>query len=333
MNNYYLFFLLLILNIFLLKILIFLSFKFNLIDKPDFKRKLHKKKVPLAGGSLIILNLILYYILHLFYIKENSLPSEQFYGFEILLLFSFFIYLYGLLDDLFQLNYILKLILPVFTIYFLLVFDNNLIIEELNFNKLNINLSFYSIPFTILCFLLYLNACNMFDGINMQMASYSASILLVFFFKSEIFLLLFILVPLLIFLYYNYNNKIFLGDSGTNLLSFLISFFSIYLYYSKKITIEEIFLLMHLPGLDMFRIFLERIFKKKNPFKADRKHIHHMYLNYFSSNIVFLIIFFQSFIFYFVYCFFKSYLVIFLSIITYITCYLILIFNLKDKKV
>ena len=35
---------------------------------------------------------------------------------------------------------------------------------------------------------------------------------------------------------------------------------------------------MCIPGLDMFRLFLERIYFKKNPFKGDNNHLHHILL-------------------------------------------------------
>jgi hypothetical protein len=34
-----------------------------------------------------------------------------------------------------------------------------------------------------------------------------------------------------------------------------------------------------LPGLDMLRVFAERIFNKKNPFLADRRHLHYLLLD------------------------------------------------------
>ena len=37
-------------------------------------------------------------------------------------------------------------------------------------------------------------------------------------------------------------------------------------------------MLLYLPGFDLFRLFLDRIFKKRNPFKGDQTHLHH-YLN------------------------------------------------------
>jgi hypothetical protein len=48
---------------------------------------------------------------------------------------------------------------------------------------------------------------------------------------------------------------------------------------------------MLVPGIDMFRLFMVRIFKNKNPFTADESHIHHVLFRIFKKNgIVQLII-------------------------------------------
>ena len=38
---------------------------------------------------------------------------------------------------------------------------------------------------------------------------------------------------------------------------------------------EEIFILMAIPGIDMLRLFVFRILKNQSPFKGDRHHLHH----------------------------------------------------------
>ena len=45
---------------------------------------------------------------------------------------------------------------------------------------------------------------------------------------------------------------------------------------------DEIFLIMMLPGFELLRLALLRIYNKKHPFKADREHIHHYLLNNFT---------------------------------------------------
>ena len=41
---------------------------------------------------------------------------------------------------------------------------------------------------------------------------------------------------------------------------------------------------MIIPGLDMLRLYIQRIYNKKNPFKADLNHLHHLLLKKFSYN-------------------------------------------------
>ena len=56
---------------------------------------------------------------------------------------------------------------------------------------------------------------------------------------------------------------------------------------------------MSLPGVDMFRLFLLRLKKKRNPFSPDRNHIHHLLNKKFSkslSNLIIQTIILSSFI-------------------------------------
>jgi len=42
-----------------------------------------------------------------------------------------------------------------------------------------------------------------------------------------------------------------------------------------KFSAEQLFILLMIPGLDMLRLFIKRLQKKKNPFAADKTHFHH----------------------------------------------------------
>jgi UDP-GlcNAc:undecaprenyl-phosphate/decaprenyl-phosphate GlcNAc-1-phosphate transferase len=69
-----------------------------------------------------------------------------------------------------------------------------------------------------------------------------------------------------------------MGDSGTLFLGCVISVINKKLSIANSLKVDEIFLLMFLPGLDMFRLFVQRIYNKKNPFLGDREHLHHYLL-------------------------------------------------------
>ena len=84
---------------------------------------------------------------------------------------------------------------------------------KLNFSffENQIELRNISTLFTILCFLLLINALNMFDGINLQVGVYCLIIFLIFFFKNLFPILsLIVIISLILFLYYNFKNKAYL---------------------------------------------------------------------------------------------------------------------------
>ena len=136
-----------------------------------------------------------------------------------------------------------------------------------------INLGKFSIYFTAFCILLFINAINMFDGINLQVILYSSLLFIAncYFFGNLYLLLLFIpLIIVLIFL--NYKNKLFLGDNGTMLLGFLISCFFIINYNNFNIKFADtIFIFMMLPGLELLRLAISRIMKKRNRIRTRMK--------------------------------------------------------------
>ena len=144
----------------------------NIYDFPD-KRKIHKNKTPLLGGFIIVINFILFSFLVLSDLYEFNLiipifeTKIKYIVFLNILILIFFL---GALDDKFDLNPNLKLFILTVLITFFLYLDRSLIVNKLTFSFTNaeIYLGNYSFVFTILCFLLFINACNMFDGINLQ---------------------------------------------------------------------------------------------------------------------------------------------------------------------
>ena len=301
----------LILLIFVINIPIILIFdkltKFiNINDKADNIRKFHKNDVPLFGGILIFFNLIILIAVDQIVNLNIFLEIEarrEFFSFCIGFLLFFLI---GIYDDKYNLSANKKLFLNFFIILFIILLDDSLVIKKLNFSFFDnpIYLKSFSHLFTVLCILLFLNALNMFDGVNLQAAFYCLIIFIIFLLKNTFYTLSIILILILIlFLIYNFFNKSFLGDSGTQVLAFLISYILIKSHNANEIfTPEEIFVILSIPGIDMFRLFLFRIFKGKNPFSPDRSHIHHLILEKFNKFQTFVIIqvliLFNIFIFY-----------------------------------
>ena len=308
----------------------------NIFDAADNVRKFHKNNVPLFGGILIIYNLIIFFILDFFLnlnLFQEIVSRREYFTFCIGTIIFFFV---GLFDDKYNLNANTKLFLNFFILLFLTLMDDNFVVKQLSFSFIEnpIYLNNFSHIFTILCVLLFLNAINMFDGINLQTANYCIIIFFIFLFKDTYNSLSIIFICILIlFLYYNFFNKIFLGDSGTQVLAFVISYVLIKSHnLNQEFTPEEIFVILSLPGLDMFRLFLVRIFYGKNPFSPDRNHIHHLINKQFNTFKTFIVI--QLCILTNVILFYvieNKLNVLILTITTYLVLYLI--FYQKGKKI
>ncbi len=122
----------------------------------------------------------------------------------------------------------------------------------------------------------------------MQLGFYSLFLISYFIFlKLSFYFFLPILIFIIFYLILNYKKLLFLGDNGSYVIGFLFSYLFIKSYNYEVINYaDKIFLIMILPGVDMFRLFIIRIFSKKNPFYPDQNHIHHLLLNSEKSNII-----------------------------------------------
>jgi UDP-GlcNAc:undecaprenyl-phosphate GlcNAc-1-phosphate transferase len=279
--NYSLF-IFIIVNIFLVTKFGEIKLFHYILDKPDKKRKFHLKQIPPAGGIILIINILVYFIITNF--SDQYLLIEKFYDnkfeFYVFICASFIIFLIGLFDDKYNLSPNYKFLLLSIVILIVLVLDNTLVISTMKisfFDKI-INFNQYSIFFTYFCFLVFLNAFNMFDGINLQASFYTIIILI---FIKILYIDSFFINVLLIFLigysFLNYQNKSFLGDGGSLLIAFIIGYIFIKLYNIEKIIyVDEVFIFMMVPGIDLIRLVFKRVLNSQNPLRGDRNHLHHL---------------------------------------------------------
>tara|TARA_B100000989_G_scaffold92678_1_gene67068 strand:- start:17737 stop:18741 length:1005 start_codon:yes stop_codon:yes gene_type:complete len=291
MINYNIYFL--IFSIFIFTICFYNLNKFgkylNIFDLPDNRRKIHSKPIPKIGGIFFFIIFLVSFI-QIF----NFANFKETNNLNNLLIPSFF-FILGLIDDKFDLSPNYRLFILTIGLVFLIKFFSLPQIELLSIENYGIiNVKSFSLFFTILCYLLFLNAFNMIDGINGLAISiftiYIILFYLVFDFAYSLFLNLFFCC--IIFFYFNIKEKIFLGNAGSYLLAGIISSFLISqnMDLENSFFAEEIFLILMIPGIDMLRLFILRISKKKHPFKADKFHIHHLLLLNFKNKYVLFII-------------------------------------------
>ena len=285
MDNYILFYKLLISSAVTVVLLISLKRIVNFVgafDKPG-PRKIHKSSVPLIGGTLIYLYIIIVCSLYSLIFEENlkfefnifSLNNFIFLNFIV-----FFIYFIGLIDDKFNLKNVKKLIFLSIFVALICYQDNSLIPRNFEFSfgwKIEINNLNKIIIFLLI--ISFIVSMNLFDGVNLQSGIfYLINFIFLSIYLKNINIIFILVIPVIIFLYLNYRNKCFLGDSGSNLLSFILIYLLVKssFHSNNVIKFDEIILFIFLPCLDSLRLFIYRVWVFGQPFKADTSHFHHI---------------------------------------------------------
>ena len=147
-----------VLNLIILIFFSRISNQINLFDTPDKVRKFHDQKIACIGGVIVLSNMLMFVFLDFFY---NNSPFD--YKFIII---GFLFFLIGFIDDKYNIDSKLKVLFFSIIIFFLLLIDKNIVLDELrfSFNIFKIDNDLISIFFTILCLFLFINAFNMLDG-------------------------------------------------------------------------------------------------------------------------------------------------------------------------
>lgn len=281
-----------------------ISYKFKLVDLPS-ERKIHSDETVYTGGVAISFSYILSILI--FDIANN---------FNLILSMAFLVSIIGLIDDKFNLNVGGKLSLQIFPIFYLIIFQDLALISLGDYNYFKLNLGSFALPFSLICTLFLINAFNYFDGLDGTLSFSSVSVLGILYFlvpNQEFHLyLVIILIPLGFFICFNFSllrlPKIFLGDSGSLLLGFIISFILIYL--ANQNLVHPIILAWSIVIFvyEFLSINLIRLKKNQNPFVPGTDHLHHELFNktksiFFTNltitllNVILFLIGYLSFIF------------------------------------
>lgn len=267
----------------LIPVIIRLSAKYNLVDKPN-ERKVHKVPISRLGGLGIVLGVLS--TVPLWFLEGNA-------NFLLHLLAGIIILLIiGVTDDLKELTPKVKLIGQI--IAAMLLAHAGLLIRDM-FGIFGIEQLPHIVQYIITVFIVtgIINAFNLIDGIDGLAGGLAlinmTGFLLLFYLSEEISLALIsasTVGALLAFLKYNYHPaKIFMGDTGSMILGYLLSAAGIlalvmsrhenshFNYSETGIIVFSIFLI---PVYDTLRVFAGRVIKKKSPFSPDKTHIHHL---------------------------------------------------------
>ena len=289
----------LVLGLMIIPKILLISYKKRLFDLPD-SRKVHQVPVPRLGG-ISFFPVILISSCFILGVRVSTgfpiveLPAHEFLFFTV---GGMMLFLIGVADDLIGVGYRYKFLVQIIAA-FLIVCPGEW------FNTLGGLFGIYELPvtlgvlFTLFVVVYITNAINLIDGIDGLASGLSCIALSVLgiicmveedeIYAQLAFATLGVIVP---FWFYNVfgnakrGHKLFMGDTGSLILGYIISLLVIHLSRNDMSEANEeahshmvlAFSTLIVPLFDVVRVVIHRLREGKSPFLPDKNHFHHKLL-------------------------------------------------------
>jgi len=233
--------------------------------------------IPFSGGILVLISCLFF------------LTSE----YSILKIFLLLMVIIGVLSDLEILKSPTKRIIFQTLILSIFLFISEILIGSVRIELIDSFLEIYQFKliFTIFCLLIVINGTNFLDGLNTLVTVYYIMVILCilylkhqFNFNFETTVLEVTLLALIVFLFFNFFGKAYLGDNGSYLISFIIGIFLIELSNkglfneetSRNLSPYFVACLLWYPAYENLFSIIRKKIKKISPAEPDNKHLHQL---------------------------------------------------------
>lgn len=255
-----------------------LAYKIGAVDVPKDNRRMHDHPIPRMGGLAIFLGCVISILL--FAEVDRSLRG--------ILIGACIIVAVGVVDDAHPLGAGIKFILQIVSA--LIAVWHGVMIQTIA-NPFSFGADAYwdfgiwAVPITVIWIVAVTNSVNLIDGLDgladgvSTIAAFTMLVIALLMGDLEIALITAAMVGACMgFIPYNRNPaKIFMGDTGSTFLGFMLATVSVIGLFKLYAVISFIvpFIILGFPIFDTTSAFTRRILKGQNPMKADRSHTHH----------------------------------------------------------
>ena len=255
-----------------------LAYKVGAVDVPKDNRRMHDHPIPRMGGLAIFIGCVASILLF----ADMTRPLQG------ILLGACLIVAVGVVDDAHPLGAGVKFILQI--VAALIAVWHGVIIQTIA-NPLFFgdnpywNFGVWAVPITVIWIVAVTNSVNLIDGLDgladgvSTIGAFTMLIIALLMGDLEIAVITAALVGACVgFIPYNRNPaKIFMGDTGSTFLGFMLGTVSVIGLFKLYAMISFIvpFIILGFPIFDTVSAFTRRILKGQNPMKADRSHTHH----------------------------------------------------------
>ena len=268
----------------------------NIVDNPD-ARKLQRTPVPVLGGVAVFFGVVIAIGCMSSVVDCSGLP---------VVIMAMMAMLYtGTMDDILSLSPGLRFVIEI-VVVLLLIFVGGYCIDDFH-GLWNIGRVSYwcAVPLTVVAAVGIINAINLVDGVNGLSSGYCIMACLIFgtlFFlagEAPMTILAAVsvgaLIPFFLHNVFGKTSKMFIGDGGTLVMGVVMSVFVIAIlqngsrvaaYVNPNVGLVPFTLaVLSVPVFDTLRVMSTRILKGTSPFRPDKTHLHHMFIDLGCSHV------------------------------------------------
>lgn len=268
----------------------------NIVDNPD-ARKLQRTPVPVLGGVAVFFGVVIAIGCMSSVVDCSGLP---------VVIMAMMAMLYtGTMDDILSLSPGLRFVIEI-VVVLLLIFVGGYCIDDFH-GLWNIGRFSYwcAVPLTVVAAVGIINAINLVDGVNGLSSGYCIMACLIFgtlFFlagEAPMTILAAVsvgaLIPFFLHNVFGKTSKMFIGDGGALVMGVVMSVFVIAIlqngsrvaaYVNPNVGLVPFTLaVLSVPVFDTLRVMSTRILKGTSPFRPDKTHLHHMFIDLGCSHV------------------------------------------------
>ena len=268
----------------------------NIVDNPD-ARKLQRTPVPVLGGVAVFFGVVIAIGCMSSVVDCSGLP---------VVIMAMMAMLYtGTMDDILNLSPSLRFLIEI-VVVLLLVFVGGYCINDFRgLWGIGPISSWYAVPLTVFATVGIINAINLMDGVNGLSSGYCIMACTIFgilfhLAGEEVMTILAVvsvgaLIPFFLHNVFGKSSKMFIGDGGTLVMGTVMSVFVIAILQSGSRVAAFVgpnvglvpftLAVLSVPVFDTLRVMSTRMLKGSSPFRPDKTHLHHMFIDMGCSHV------------------------------------------------
>ena len=261
----------------------------KIVDNPD-ARKLHRLPVPTMGGVAVYAG-ILAGCLAMFLLVPRASLSWSIMAMTVMMLM-------GVWDDIKDLPAVLRLFIQFGIVGVYIGYTGHFISNFFGLFGIHEISPWLGIPLSLVAGVGTINAINMIDGVDGYSSGYgvmaSASFAVLFIVANQLVwsclavIVASALIPFFMHNVFGNKTKMFIGDGGTMMLGFLMTIFglgALSLHRGPQLEAQGVGMIAMtlaifcVPVFDTLRVMTVRMMRGRSPFKPDKSHLHHLFID------------------------------------------------------